>query len=41
MVYVDDIDRAAADLGLVPVEGGGNVLLAEPSDPSVFENTWD
>lgn len=41
MVYVDDIDRAAADLGLVPVEGGGNVLLAEPSDRSVFENTWE
>lgn len=41
MVYVDDIDRAAAELGLVPVESGGNVLLAEPFDPVVFENTWE
>ena len=39
MVYVDDIDKAATELGLVTVESGGNVLLAEPLDPIVFENT--
>jgi hypothetical protein len=41
MVYVDDIDRAATELGLVTVESGGNVLLAEPFNPIVFENTWE
>ena len=40
MAYVDDIDRAATELGLVTVESGGNVLLAEPFNPVVFENTW-
>lgn len=41
MAYVDDIDRAATELGLVMVESGGNVLLAEPFNPIVFDNTWE
>ena len=36
-LYVDDPDTAARSLGLCPAETGGNVLLARPFDPVVFE----
>ena len=38
-VYVEDIDRAAEQLGLRPAETGGNVVLAEPFDKVVFDRT--
>jgi hypothetical protein len=41
MVYVEDISEAAERLGLEPVASGGNVLLAEPFDPVVFEDAWE
>src|SRR5215211_453251 len=37
MVYVDDPDRAADKLGLRPVDGAANVLLAAPKDNFVYE----
>ena len=36
-LYVDDPEDAAQRLGLRPAETGGNVLLARPFDPVVFE----
>lgn len=33
-VYVDDLERAASDLGLRPADSGANVLLIEPADPA-------
>jgi len=39
MVYVDDLDRAAEELGLRTVEGGANVLLAAPKDDFVYERS--
>ena len=38
-LYVDDPEGAAQRLGLRPAETGGNVLLARPFDPVVFERT--
>jgi len=40
-IYVDNPKRAADQLGLRPAERGGNVLLAEPFDPVVFERTTE
>ena len=37
MVYVDGIERVAGELGLRPVDGGANVLLAAPKDDFVYE----
>lgn len=39
MLYVDDIERAAEALELVPTEAGANVWLLEPYDTVVFERT--
>jgi hypothetical protein len=39
MIYVDDVERAAASLELVPTEAGANVWLLEPYDEVVFERT--
>lgn len=39
MLYVDDIDEAVDDLGLRPVDGGANVLLAAPTDDFVYERS--
>jgi hypothetical protein len=39
MIYVDDVDRAAETLELVPTEAGANVWLLEPYDAVVFERT--
>ena len=39
MIYVDDAERAAQDLELVPTEAGANVWLLEPYDAVVFERT--
>ena len=36
-LYVEDPETAALPLGLRPAETGGNVLLARPFDPVVFE----
>ena len=36
-LYADDPEGAAAQLGLRPAETGGNVVLARPFDPVVFE----
>jgi DNA-binding transcriptional ArsR family regulator len=33
-VYVDDLERAASELGLRPADAGANVLLIEPADPA-------
>jgi hypothetical protein len=41
MVYVENITEAGEKLGLEPVASGGNVLLAEPFDPVVFEDAWE
>lgn len=38
-MFADDIDRAASDLDLKPVEVGINVVMAEPFDPVVFDRT--
>jgi len=39
MIYVTDLDRAAAEFGLRPVERGANVVLARPFDAVVFDRT--
>lgn len=39
MIYVDDVERAAEALELVPTEAGANVWLLEPYDSVVFERT--
>jgi hypothetical protein len=39
MIYVDDAERAAEALELVPTETGANVWLLEPYDSVVFERT--
>ncbi len=39
VVYVERLDEAAGELGLVPTETGANVLLVEPFDRVVFERT--
>jgi hypothetical protein len=39
MIYVDDVERAAEALELVPTETGANVWLLEPYDSVVFERT--
>jgi hypothetical protein len=38
-LYVPQLEQAAAALGLRRAETGGNVLLAEPFDPVVFDRT--
>jgi hypothetical protein len=38
-LYVSDLGEAAEQLGLRKAERGGNVLLAEPFDPVVYERT--
>jgi hypothetical protein len=39
MIYVDDVERAAETLELVPTDAGANVWLLEPYDEVVFERT--
>ncbi len=39
MVYVRDVERAAANWGLRETEVGANVLLIEPAYPVVMERT--
>jgi hypothetical protein len=39
MLYVDEVERAAEALELVPTEAGANVWLLEPYDTVVFERT--
>jgi hypothetical protein len=39
MIYVDDVERAARALEIVPTETGANVWLIEPYDAVVFERT--
>jgi hypothetical protein len=39
VIFVENAAKAADELGLRPAEAGGNVLLAEPFDPVVFERT--
>jgi hypothetical protein len=39
-VYVRDIRRAAAALGLRPAPSGGNVALVAPASEVAFERTW-
>jgi hypothetical protein len=38
-IYVPDLDEAAAEFELRPVERGANVVLARPFDPVVFDRT--
>ena len=38
-LYADDPETAADSLGLRPAETGGNVAIARPFDPVVFERT--
>lgn len=38
-LFVADLDRADAELGLRPAERGANVVLAQPFDPVVFART--
>ena len=38
-IFVEDMEFAATQLDLRPVESGANVVLAEPYDPVVFERT--
>ena len=38
-LYADDPEGAAERLGLRPAETGGNVVIARPFDPVVFERT--
>ena len=38
-LYVDDPETAARQLRLRPAETGGNIILARPFDPVVFERT--
>lgn len=40
MVYLDDPDAAASDLGLTATDTGANVMLLVPFDEIVFERTW-
>jgi hypothetical protein len=40
MLYVDDVESAAASLALRPTEAGANVMLLTPFDEVVFERTW-
>jgi hypothetical protein len=40
MLYVDDVESAAAALALRPTETGANVMLLTPFDEVVFERTW-
>jgi len=40
MVYVDDVQAAAAALKVRPAEAGANVMLLSPFDDVVFERTW-
>src|SRR5262249_52549388 len=37
IVYVDDADKAAAELRLRPADAGANVILAEPFDSVVYD----
>lgn len=37
VVYVDDIEAAASELGLHTVDAGANVILARPFDPVVYD----
>lgn len=41
MIYVEDVGAAAEQLNLTPVDSGGNVLLAEPNDRAVLDETWE
>lgn len=38
-LYVDDVTRAAEQLGLRETDAGANVMLLEPFDPVVFDRT--
>ncbi|GAC1458139.1 MAG: hypothetical protein NVSMB8_06480 [Candidatus Limnocylindrales bacterium] len=38
--FVDDPALVARELGLRPADSGGNVILAAPFDPVVFERPW-
>ena len=40
MLYVDNVESAAAALKLRPTETGANVMLLAPFDDVVFERTW-
>jgi hypothetical protein len=40
MVYVDDVESAAAALNVRPTETGANLMLLTPFDDVVFERTW-
>jgi len=40
MLYVDDVESAAAALNLRPTDAGANVMLLTPFDDVVFERTW-
>ena len=39
MIYVEDAEKAAKELEVVPTDSGQNVWLLEPYDPVVFERT--
>jgi hypothetical protein len=41
MLYVDDVESAAAALKVRPAEAGANVMLLTPFDDVVFERTWN
>ena len=38
--FVDDPDAVAGELALRPAESGGNVMLAAPFDPVVYQRPW-
>jgi len=40
MLYVDNVESAAAALKVRPTETGANVMLLAPFDDVVFERTW-
>jgi hypothetical protein len=40
MLYVDDVESAAASLKVRAAEAGANVMLLAPYDDVVFERTW-
>ena len=40
MLYVDDVESAAASLRVRPADAGANVMLLAPFDDVVFERTW-
>jgi hypothetical protein len=40
MLYVDNVESAAAALKIRPTETGANVTLLAPFDDVVFERTW-